>query len=240
MSFEAIDEEPLLNEEPNLSTTAEEPKCKKPSCLVLSLIGVGITALVILIIGLSIGLSGKSDEKTVKPDPPNNLPSRTMPLTYTPYATPTNRPTEQQTSTTSSSSLTSTTTGFSPVPTQSPTQSSIPTQSSVHTPTSIPYSPSQSQYIPTHPPTQIPNIITDPPTPDVLPGCSIYPQMECQGKNSKMGSEYENHTFHTPSRNADGWRPGYQDMSVLVGYAQLKYKPGRKGCTVNIITRTKR
>lgn len=29
-------------------------------------------------------------------------------------------------------------------------------------------------------------------------------------------------------------------MSVLVGYAQLKYKPGRQSCTVNIITRTKR
>ena len=55
-----------------------------------------------------------------------------------------------------------------------------------------------------------------------------------------MDPKYSNNTFHTPSRGAYGWRPGYQDMSVLTGYAQLKYKPGRQSCTVNAITRTRR
>lgn len=119
MSFEGMDEEPLLNEEPNISTIAEESKCKKPSCLVLALIGVGATALLILIIGLSIGLSGKNpNERTVKPEPIDA--SRTIPLTNTPVATPTIRPTQQMSSS-YSSSITSTTTGFSPAPTKTPT-----------------------------------------------------------------------------------------------------------------------
>lgn len=231
MSFEAIDEEPLLNEEPNISTVTEEPKCKTPSCFTLSLIGVGITALVILIIGLSIGLTKDKDSTSqeINPVQPPSDFSRTIPSTYTHY--PSATPRVPETPSTSSSSSTSTTTGFSPFPTKTPTRSSVPTATPTpYSQTPISHSPSPSAS----------TIKTSEPTIDDLPRCQIYPQMECVGGASRMDAQYTNHTFHTPTRGAEGWRPGYQDMSVLTGYAQLKYKPGRTGCTVNIITKTKR
>lgn len=105
MSFEAIDEEPLLNEEPNFSTVSEEPGYKNPSCFTISLIAVGITALVILI----VGLTKRNDpvDKGIEIIPHSNDAYVSVP----PH---TQNPIQHQTSLPTSQPLMSTTIGISP------------------------------------------------------------------------------------------------------------------------------
>lgn len=55
-----------------------------------------------------------------------------------------------------------------------------------------------------------------------------------------MDEKWANNLWNTPPRNGINWKPGYQDMSVLQGYAQLKYNFNHDQCTVNIITKTAR
>ncbi|EAX93461.1 Alpha amylase, catalytic domain containing protein [Trichomonas vaginalis G3] len=73
---------------------------------------------------------------------------------------------------------------------------------------------------------------------DTLPNCESYSSFTCNGSSSSMDYKYYNNTWNTPKRGQDLWKPGFQDMSTLVGYAQLKYASGMKSCTVNILTKT--
>ena len=75
---------------------------------------------------------------------------------------------------------------------------------------------------------------------DALPDCQTYSSFSCSGSNSAMDSKYFENRWNTPKRGQDAWKPGFQDMSTLAGYAQLKYAAGMKSCTVNIITKTSR
>ncbi|KAI5503757.1 alpha-amylase family [Trichomonas vaginalis G3] len=76
---------------------------------------------------------------------------------------------------------------------------------------------------------------------DALPNCQIYQSFSCKNRQqSAMDSQYFDNRWNTPKRGEDRWKPGFQDMSTLAGYSQLKYSAGMKSCTVNIITKTSR
>lgn len=71
-----------------------------------------------------------------------------------------------------------------------------------------------------------------------LPGCQIHPGLVCPGASGDMDEKWADHLWNTPPRGSEKWKPGYQDMNVLTGYAQLKYSSDHKSCVVNIITKT--
>ena len=73
---------------------------------------------------------------------------------------------------------------------------------------------------------------------DTLDNCNTYQTFSCNGNSGDMDSKYFQNKWNTPKRGEDRWKPGFQDMSTLTGYAQLKYASGMKSCTVNIITKT--
>ena len=77
-------------------------------------------------------------------------------------------------------------------------------------------------------------------TPEELPDCEVYESPSCAGSSGDMASKWSTHLWNTPARGdtANGWKPGYQDMRVLVGYAQQIYGSDRNTCQVNIITKT--
>ncbi|EAX92291.1 hypothetical protein TVAG_108080 [Trichomonas vaginalis G3] len=76
---------------------------------------------------------------------------------------------------------------------------------------------------------------------DALPNCQIYQSFSCKNRQqSAMDSQYFDNRWNTPKRGEDRWKPGFQDMSTLAGYSQLKYSAGMKSCTFNIITKTSR
>ena len=63
------------------------------------------------------------------------------------------------------------------------------------------------------------------------------------GCTNEMKYEYptswDDRSFQTPPRDdtLGNYRETYQDMNLLVGYAQLKYTQDKKQCTINFITR---
>lgn len=68
--------------------------------------------------------------------------------------------------------------------------------------------------------------------------CSVLEQFTCQGSSGEMSSRWQDHLWSTPRRGESDWKPGYQDMSTLVGYARQVYASGRQSCTVTVITKT--
>ncbi|KAH0788264.1 Alpha amylase, catalytic domain containing protein [Histomonas meleagridis] len=46
-----------------------------------------------------------------------------------------------------------------------------------------------------------------------------------------MDSKWATHLWNTPKRGTEGWKKGYQDMSTLVGYAQLQYNADHSSYT---------
>ena len=61
----------------------------------------------------------------------------------------------------------------------------------------------------------------------------------CEGDKRTFDEEMDENAFQTPPRNDiyGRYKPTYQDMHYLVGYAQLKYSLDRKNCTIKIITK---
>ena len=59
----------------------------------------------------------------------------------------------------------------------------------------------------------------------------------CIGYQTEYPESWDERSFQTPPRDDPNWRENYQDMSYLVGYAQLKYSSDRKICTINFITK---
>ncbi|KAK8899441.1 alpha-amylase [Tritrichomonas musculus] len=68
--------------------------------------------------------------------------------------------------------------------------------------------------------------------------CSVLEQMTCPSSDGAMPEKWATHLWNTPKRGENDWKPGYQDMSTLVGYARQVYSSGRRSCTVTIITKT--
>ncbi|KAH0795927.1 Alpha amylase, catalytic domain containing protein [Histomonas meleagridis] len=68
--------------------------------------------------------------------------------------------------------------------------------------------------------------------------CSTFEVPSCQSSSGDMDSKWATHLWNTPKRGTEGWKKGYQDMSTLVGYAQLQYNADRTSCTVTIYTKT--
>ena len=68
--------------------------------------------------------------------------------------------------------------------------------------------------------------------------CGVLEQMSCKGSESEMNEKFKNNQWNTPPRKESKWLPGFQDMSTLTGYAQLKYESGLKSCTVSVFTKT--
>ncbi|OHS98907.1 Alpha amylase, catalytic domain containing protein [Tritrichomonas foetus] len=199
-----------MDEEPLINNTQNDTP-KSPKKMNCLFMTIGITAAAVGV-ALIIGLSvGLTNRK--KKESPNSVP---IVPSNTPYPTRTAFPTPP--------SQYPSATSYIPTPEATPlaTSSNQPSTQPTSQPTSVPtYQPLPSA------------------TPDVLPNCEIYPSMECNGNSGDMDSQYQNHTWHTPTRGSADWHIGFQDMSVLVGYAQLKYKSGRKGCTVNVVTKTR-
>lgn len=74
-----------------------------------------------------------------------------------------------------------------------------------------------------------------------LPECEIYDSPVCPGSYDSPGDMdpiWASHRWNTPPRNSAEWRPSFQDMNTLVGYAQQRYSADRKSCTVNIYTQS--
>ena len=61
----------------------------------------------------------------------------------------------------------------------------------------------------------------------------------CNGDQKEYPPEWDDRSFQTPPRDdtLGNYREAYQDMNLLVGYAQLKYSGDRQTCTINFITR---
>ena len=61
----------------------------------------------------------------------------------------------------------------------------------------------------------------------------------CNGDQKEYPPEWDDRSFQTPPRDdtLGNYRETYQDMNLLVGYAQLKYSGDRQTCTINFITR---
>ena len=61
----------------------------------------------------------------------------------------------------------------------------------------------------------------------------------CQGDQIEYPESWDERSFQTPPRDDSlgNYRPTYQDMHYLVGYAQLKYSQDKKKCTINFITK---
>ena len=200
----------LLNdeEEENLD---EEPQQKQ---FPFKYIVIGIILVGVFVLGIMIGyLSAKSRNKK------NNKP--------TPTAGP--NPTSSPYPTTTTGSTTALPTASAIVV---PTGSAVPTRSILPTATALP----TKSPIPA--PTQTPSSGTF--TPEELPDCQVYESPSCAGSSGDMASKWSTHLWNTPARGdtANGWKPGYQDMRVLVGYAQQIYGSDRNTCQVNIITKT--
>ncbi|KAH0787915.1 Alpha amylase, catalytic domain containing protein [Histomonas meleagridis] len=68
--------------------------------------------------------------------------------------------------------------------------------------------------------------------------CTIFENPTCSGSSGDMDPKWATHLWNTPPRGAEDWKKGYQDMRVLVGYAQLQYNSDRTSCTVTIYTKT--
>ena len=73
---------------------------------------------------------------------------------------------------------------------------------------------------------------------DGLDGCGILEGMSCQGSSGDMNEKFKDNQWNTPPRKDEKWIPGFQDMSVLTGYPQLKYTSGLRSCTVTVFTKT--
>ena len=61
----------------------------------------------------------------------------------------------------------------------------------------------------------------------------------CNGDQREYPTEWDERSFQTPPRDdtLGNYRETYQDMSLLVGYAQLLYSSDKKVCTINFITK---
>jgi len=61
----------------------------------------------------------------------------------------------------------------------------------------------------------------------------------CNGNQREYPSDWDERSFQTPPRNDPygHYRESYQDMNLLVGYAQLKYSQDKQTCTLNFYTR---
>ena len=71
-----------------------------------------------------------------------------------------------------------------------------------------------------------------------LPGEQVHKNVECASKEDKdMSPDFFGNTWNTPPRGSNRWKYGFQDMNVLVGYAQLKYTQGQQLCTVIVVVK---
>ena len=61
----------------------------------------------------------------------------------------------------------------------------------------------------------------------------------CNGEQNVYPDSWDERSFQTPPRDdpEGNYRSTYQDMNILVGYAQLKYSQDKKKCTINFITK---
>ena len=66
--------------------------------------------------------------------------------------------------------------------------------------------------------------------------CTYNYNYECNSGQTSYTSSWESDCFQTPPRGHENYKDSYQDMNLLVGYAQQKYSSDRKSCTINFIT----
>ena len=61
----------------------------------------------------------------------------------------------------------------------------------------------------------------------------------CNGDQTVYPESWDERIFQTPPRDdiEGNYRPTYQDMHYLMGYAQLKYSQDKNTCTVTFITK---
>ena len=71
-----------------------------------------------------------------------------------------------------------------------------------------------------------------------LPNSEVFENVDCQNNEKDMHSKFSQNLWNTPKRGDERWKEGFQDMSVLVGYPQLKYSSDLKKCTVTVFTKT--
>ena len=71
-----------------------------------------------------------------------------------------------------------------------------------------------------------------------LPNNRVYENVDCKNNEKDMDPKFTNNLWNTPKRGDLRWKDGFQDMSVLVGYPQLKYSSDLKKCTVTVYTKT--
>ncbi|KAK2955665.1 putative Pancreatic alpha-amylase [Blattamonas nauphoetae] len=71
-----------------------------------------------------------------------------------------------------------------------------------------------------------------------LPGCQIHEGVGCTSSDGSMDAKHATKLWNTPPRNHSRWLKGFQDMSVLQGYARLQYNAAHTQCVVTIVTKT--
>ena len=71
-----------------------------------------------------------------------------------------------------------------------------------------------------------------------LPSNEVHENVDCKNNEKDMDSKFSKNLWNTPKRGDSRWKEGFQDMSVLVGYPQLKYSTDLKQCNVTVFTKT--
>ena len=72
-----------------------------------------------------------------------------------------------------------------------------------------------------------------------LPSPQVYDNVVCESEETKeINEKFKENLWNTPPRESTRWKKGFQDMSVLVGYPQLKYNSQLSECTVTVFTKT--
>ena len=71
-----------------------------------------------------------------------------------------------------------------------------------------------------------------------LPSNEVHENVDCKNNEKDMDSKFSKNLWNTPKRGDSRWKEGFQDMSVLVGYPQLKYSSDLKQCNVTVFTKT--
>ena len=71
-----------------------------------------------------------------------------------------------------------------------------------------------------------------------LPYPQVYENVDCKNNEKDINSKFAQNLWNTPKRGDSRWKKGFQDMSVLVGYPQLKYNSDSTQCKVTVFTKT--
>ncbi|KAL0222073.1 hypothetical protein RCL1_001927 [Eukaryota sp. TZLM3-RCL] len=71
------------------------------------------------------------------------------------------------------------------------------------------------------------------PTPP-LPGCEIYRENQCSGKQAHTDPKYAAHAWQTYKNTSTKYLASYEGLSEITGYPAISYEQGKKAATITV------